>query len=183
MKISFISVFIVLFAGCAFMAQQLKQLPLSTEESIVNSKQTDKSILIYPLIDLRGKVYRYWYPTSFIPPVNLFHIGMYDKYPESTGMLRLYTGGGKPIVSVGSLPNSFPYLFANTIREMRLTNNVTPIEQINTKIDLNEFYFGRFFLTFIVHDLCYLCLTLLLIKILHNAGPSDESRIAKERTK
>ena len=114
---------VLLMSNCAYRAQQLNSLPLNIDRSIDNRNQTDKSFLVYPLIDLRGATYSFWYPTSFIPPINLFHIGRYVRYPESVGILKQYTGG-KPIVTVGSLPTSFPHLLASMMREMRLTNNV-----------------------------------------------------------
>jgi hypothetical protein len=129
---------VLLMSNCAYRAQQLNSLPLNIDRSIDNRNQTDKSFLVYPLIDLRGATYSFWYPTSFIPPINLFHIGRYVRYPESVGILKQYTGG-KPIVTVGSLPTSFPHLLASMMREMRLTNNVTPIDQINTKTDITGF--------------------------------------------
>ncbi|MFH2002158.1 MAG: hypothetical protein ABIK28_20970, partial [Planctomycetota bacterium] len=45
----------------------------------------------------------------------------------------------KPFCSVGSLDTSFPYLLAETMRNMKLTNNVVPIDEANVKVNLSEY--------------------------------------------
>lgn len=129
----------VVFSGCALRVQQLNALPLNVSKTIDNASQTNKSFLIYPLVDLRGEVFSNFYPTTFIPVVNLFHSGEYIKYPEYAGAFKTMIGPNKPVITVGSLPNAFPYLLSEMVREMRLTTNVTPIDQINTKTNLNDY--------------------------------------------
>ncbi len=125
-------------SGCSVRAQQLKSQPLNITESVSNSEQTTAKFLLYPLEDLRGGEYGYLYPSSLIPAVNFFHIGSYNQYPEQAGILQS-NQGGKATVTVGSLPSAFPYLLADLMRNMRLTPNATPIDQINTKVKLASF--------------------------------------------
>lgn len=127
-------------SGCAIRAQQLKSQPLNHSESVPNALQTNKKFLIYPLEDLRGGQYGALYPTTLIPIVNFFHLGGWNRYPETSGVLRS-SQGGAATVTVGSLPSAFPYLLANMMRDMRHTSNATPIDQINTRINLNSFDF------------------------------------------
>lgn len=118
--------------GCSFRAQQLKSQPLNTTLSIPSGSQTDKKFLVYPLEDLRGGEYGIAYP--IVP----FHMAMDNRYIESTEILQS-SQGGKATFTVGSMPAAFPYLLANMMRETRFTNNATPLDQLNTKVDLDSF--------------------------------------------
>lgn len=124
--------------GCMVRAQQLRSQPLITSKTIPNELQSDKKFLVYPLVDRRGPHYGKTYPSTFIPIVELFHFGFEHYYPESTGILTS-NQGGMPTVSVGDFPNAFPYMLAGLMREMRFTSNVTPVDQINAKVNLQSF--------------------------------------------
>ncbi len=125
-------------SGCGVRAQALKSQPLAFAESVEAPLQTDKRFLIYPFEDLRGGEYGFLYPTSLIPVVNFFHIGNYTNYPEQ-GAILLSSQGGRPTVTVGAMDSAMPFLLAEMMRKMRLTNNVTPLEGLNTKTDLKSF--------------------------------------------
>ena len=129
---------VVALSGCGVRAQALKSQPLAHAESVDAALQTDRKFLIYPFEDLRGGEYGYLYPTSLIPLVNFFHIGDYTNYPEQ-GAILLSSQGGRPTVTVGAMDSAMPFLLAEMMRKMRLTNNVTPLEGINTKTDLKSF--------------------------------------------
>ncbi len=128
----------LLTTGCSVRALQLESQPMTFTGSIDPSHQSDKKLLIYPLEERRGAEYSYIFPSSWIPVVNFFHIGGDNKYPETSGAINSSQGGSAAIL-VGDLSAAFPYLLANAIREMRLTPNATPIEQVNSKTDLRTF--------------------------------------------
>lgn len=124
--------------GCGIRAQHLRSQPLTTMDTVAASAQTDAGFLLYALDDLRGSKYVDHYPTSFIPLINLLHIGVQHKYPETAGILRGQQGM-KPFCSVGALDSSFPYLLADMMRSMKLSNKVVPIEEANVKANLSEY--------------------------------------------
>ncbi len=129
----------VIMTGCALRAQQLNAFPLNHDISVDTAMQTDKKILLYALEDLRGGTFGGAMATTFIPVVNLFHAGHYREYAEYSAMLFSRAGGFGGTITVGSMPESYPYLMAAMIREMRLTANATPVSQINTKVDLRSY--------------------------------------------
>ncbi len=129
---------LTLIPACAIRAQKLSDQPMTPGKALAASQQSDKRLLVYPLIDERGGEYSYLYPTSLIPVVDFFHIGQRHQYPETKGML-VSNQGGRATVTYGSLAPAFPYLLADASREMRLTNAITPIDQINSKVDLTKF--------------------------------------------
>lgn len=141
-RVSTNSVLVIVLAtltlGCAVRVQQLKMEPLVHDKSISAADQTDKHFLLYPLEDLRGPNYRRAYPTSYIPVVHFFHAGSRDYYVDSSGSLVSYHGG-RSTVTVGALPDAFPHLLANMMRDMRFTPNAVPIDQVNTKTDVSKF--------------------------------------------
>lgn len=135
--IGLVCVTLSITSACATRAQQLSAQPLTPGKSLSSSDQSNSSVLVYPLIDERGGEYAYLYPTSLIPVVDFFHIGNRSQYPETAGLVS--NQGGRATVTHGSLAPAFPYLMAAMVREMRLTSNVTPIDQINSKVDLTTF--------------------------------------------
>lgn len=124
--------------GCSIRAEPLRSQAITYDRSIDASKQSDKKFLLKPFEDLRGGEYGYIYPTSFIPLVNFFHLGAYYSYPEQANILQA-DRGGRPTVTVGALDSAMPFLMAELMRKMRLTNNATPLEEVNTKVDLRGF--------------------------------------------
>jgi hypothetical protein len=125
-------------SGCSVRAQALRSQPLAHAESVDGALQTDRKILIYPFEDLRGGEYGFLYPTSLIPIVNFFHLGSYNNYPEQSAIL-VSDLGGRASVTVGALDSAMPFLMAEMMRKMRLTNNVTPLAEINTKTELSSY--------------------------------------------
>lgn len=129
---------VLICSGCGIRAQALKSQPLAHAESVDAALQTDRRFLIYPFEDLRGGEYGFLYPTTFIPVVSFFHLGSYNNYPEQSAILTSDLGG-KPTVTVGALDAAMPHLLAGMMRAMRLTNNVTPLDEVNTKTDLASY--------------------------------------------
>ena len=125
-------------AGCSIRAEQLRAQPLTYSRSIQSDKQTESRFLIKPFEDLRGGEHSYIYATSFIPVVNFFHIGAYNRFPEQANLLQA-NRGGRPTVTVGALDSAMPFLLAELMRKMRLTSYATPLEEVNTKVDLRAF--------------------------------------------
>lgn len=124
--------------GCSVRAQHLRSHPLNTQSTVDSVRQSSARFLIYPFEDLRGGEYGYIYATSFIPVVDFFHIGSTNEYPEQSGSLES-SQGGRPMVTVGSLDTAMPYLLSSLMRQMRLTQSVTPIDEANTQVDLSGF--------------------------------------------
>ncbi|MFC1705237.1 hypothetical protein ACFL59_00260 [Planctomycetota bacterium] len=129
---------LVCCSGCSVGAQHLRQHPIAYTEVLPASAQTNHKILIYPLDDLRGGEFLYIFPSSFIPVVNFFHAGNIHRFPEQSAMLRS-TQGTKPMVMVGALDSAFPAILARSIRALKLSNQVVPIEEVNVKTELSSF--------------------------------------------
>jgi hypothetical protein len=125
-------------SACVFRAQALETQPLTHSESVDAHLQSDVSVLVYPLEDVRGGEYGRVYATTVIPVVNFFHVGGVNYYPETAGILRS-NQAGKPTITVGALPTAFPYLLAEMMRDMRLATEVMAIDQLNTKADIASF--------------------------------------------
>lgn len=124
--------------GCSVRAEQLRAQPITYNRSIESDKQTESRFLIKPFDDLRGGEYSYIYASSFIPVVNFFHLGGYNRFPEQANLLRA-NRGGRPTVTVGALDSAMPFLLAELMRKMRLSSYATPLEEVNTKVDLRSF--------------------------------------------
>lgn len=133
-----VSLLVVLSTRCALRAQQLRMQPMTFNKTVDPANQTSKKYLLYPLEDLRGDKFSFVYPTSYLPPFFFFHAGGWNQYPEQSALV-LGSQGGRAFVTVGSLPESFPHLLATAMREMRFTSNATPIEQVNTRVELSSY--------------------------------------------
>lgn len=140
----FVAPFFLAFAlagstlGCTVRAESLRSQPLNVNRTVDAARQTNHKFLIKPFEDLRGGEYAFIFPTSLIPFVNFFHIGTYNHYPEQANILQT-DRGGRATVTVGALDAAMPYLLADSMRKMRFTANTTPLEEVNTKVDLREF--------------------------------------------
>lgn len=124
--------------ACTTHVRHLHMLPLNHSEVVPPAEQTETSILLHPFEDLRGGTFSHIFATTFIPVVQLFHLGSSSGYPEMTGILRS-SEGGRQVATVGSLPTSLPYLLASMIREMRLTSSATPLTELNNRSDARRF--------------------------------------------
>ena len=128
----------VLLPACTTNVRHLHMLPLNHSEVVAAAEQTETSLLLHPFEDLRGGTFSHIFATTFIPVVQLFHLGGSSGYPEMTGILRS-SDGGRAVATVGSLPVALPYLLANMIREMRLTSSATPLTELNNRSDARRF--------------------------------------------
>jgi hypothetical protein len=130
---------IALSSGCAVKAAQLKDLSLPPRTEVVSSsKQSDARVLIGEFQDLRGENYARVSPTTVIPVVDFFHIGITAYYPESNGSIWT-TEGGRRTVMVGSIPQAFPHVLAREIREAKVTPHATPSEDLNVTSESSQF--------------------------------------------
>lgn len=136
--LAFAALLMSMGGGCAVRAQHLRQLPLMHTDAVRPQRQVSDRFLVRPFADLRGDRHSGFSPTTFIPVVNLFHLGINHEYPEQSGLVTS-TQGLRDVVSVGSLDAAFPHLLAGAMRAMHLTPNVTVTDDLNATVDCREF--------------------------------------------
>lgn len=107
---------VVLAAGCHMKREALHDAPLQTPE--VRPTVDEPTVLVRGFADERGDEFRYTFPTSMIPLVNLFHLGQRDHFPEQSETLES-SAHGQATRTTGAYEHDLPILLSRRISNVR----------------------------------------------------------------
>lgn len=102
--------------ACSTQRESLTALPLHTPE--VRDTAAGPLVLVHAFTDARPEEFRYTYPTTMIPVVNLFHLGNIDRYPEQGETLES-SAHGVTTRTTGAFEHDLPVLLSRRIPGVR----------------------------------------------------------------
>jgi hypothetical protein len=102
--------------ACSTTRESLGSLPLQTPER--HDTASGPTVLVYAFTDKRPAEFRYTYPTTMIPLVNLFHLGNKDRYPEQSEVLES-NAHGLNTRTTGAYEHDLPLLLCRRIAGVR----------------------------------------------------------------
>lgn len=111
------SVCALALVGCSTQRESLSALPLHTPE--IRDTAAGPLVLVHPFTDARPEEFRYTYPTTMIPLVNLFHLGNADRYPEQGETLES-SAHGVTTRTTGAFEHDLPVLLSRRIAGVRV---------------------------------------------------------------
>lgn len=102
--------------ACSTSREPLASLSLHTPEQ--RDTASGPAVLVHPFTDQRTEEFRYTYPTTMIPLVNLFHLGSKDQYPEQGEVLES-SAHGVATRTTGAYDHDLPLLLARRLPGVR----------------------------------------------------------------
>lgn len=102
--------------ACSMTREPLSRVALHTPER--RDTATGPTVLVYPFTDARPEEFRYTYPTTFIPVINLFHLGGKDRYPEQSEVLES-SAYGVATRTTGAYDHDLPLLLGRRLAGVR----------------------------------------------------------------
>lgn len=102
--------------ACSTTREPLGSLSLHTPER--RDTASGPAVLVYPFVDARPEEFRYTYPTTMIPVVNLFHLGAKEQYPEQSEVLES-NAHGVATRTTGAYDHDLPLLLGRRIAGVR----------------------------------------------------------------
>ena len=102
--------------ACSMTREPLSRVALHSPER--RDTASGPTVLVYPFTDARPEEFRHTYPTTFIPVVNLFHLGGKDRYPEQSGVLES-SAYGMATRTTGAYEHDLPLLLGDPRADQR----------------------------------------------------------------
>lgn len=96
--------------GCATTREPVRELPLGEPAAAAPGP----AIAVRPFVDARGPIAMRALGTSFVPVLNLFHVGFAGLVPEQAGTVESLRDG-RPSIVTGSLERDVPFLLARAL--------------------------------------------------------------------